>query len=86
MDDQRDAFGYQRDDDVRTLNSIYVGEAKTHDTLEPTVVLYVTWLEPDHTKHRLGLAMSPEFADQIAPFLHNELRRWAQRARDKHYQ
>ncbi|MPY95010.1 MAG: hypothetical protein GEV08_18715 [Acidimicrobiia bacterium] len=82
MSDEADleGFGYHADARVvGELTGVQVAEAKHPDTLEPRVVLY---LRPVPDAEQVGFAMPPEIADQLA----DELKRWAQRARDKHFE
>lgn len=83
-----DSFGYQEREDVVPLASTRVAEGKAGDTLQPQVILYVGW--PDESADdgvaRLGFAMSPDSADELADHLSSELRRWAARAREKHWE
>ena len=82
-----DSFGYEEQADVVPLAFCSVAEGKVGDTLQPQVILHVGW--PDASTNggvaRLGLAMMPDEADQLADRLSSGLRRWAARAREKHW-
>ncbi len=75
-----EGFGYRPDPQiVGELAGVHVAEAKHPETLQPRVVLYV---RPAPDAEKVGFAMTPELADQLAA----ELIRWAQRAREKHFE
>lgn len=84
----QDSFGYEDRADVVPMASCRVAEGKVGDTLQPQVILYVGWLDAgtDGGVARVGLAMTPDEADQLADQLSSELRRWAARARKKHWE
>lgn len=82
MDDagsEPNGFGYTTEVVVpRETFGVQVAEGKDSDTLEPLVIMRLRWpLEAA----QVSFAFDPDLADQFA----DELRRWAQRARAKHY-
>jgi hypothetical protein len=81
MTDEADfsAFGYRPQEGVFTPIGLQVAEAKDPGTLAPTVIL---WFRLTEDSDQIGLAMSPDSADFVA----DELRRWASRAREKHWE
>ena len=77
MSDQMDGFGYTPET-LQTVVGVQVGEAKEADTLVPAVSVWVRV----ETNERLGFALTPALADSLA----DELKRWAERARQKHWE
>lgn len=71
-----EAFGYTHEERLRPIYSMQLAEAKHPDTLAPVVVMRVRLGEGEEP-HRF--ALHPDDADVLA----DELRRWAQRAREK---
>lgn len=75
----RDAFGYVEAPLTAVLGA-QVGEGKVADTLQPIVAMVLRLEDPP--TERLGFALHPDLADELA----NQLHLWAKRAREKHYE
>lgn len=74
--DWSEAFGYDHEERFQPVYSMQVAEAKHPETLAPTVVI---WLRPNEGEEPYRFALDPDGADALA----DELKRWAQRAREK---
>jgi hypothetical protein len=75
-----EAFGYRQDDAAQLkVWSAQVVEGKETDTLMPAVVLKIR-VEEDGPQ--VGFVLSVDGAESLA----DELKRWAARAREKHYE
>lgn len=72
-----EAFGYRREP-IAEVHSVQVAEGKDDATLQPLVVIKFR-LEPD--SEQIAYGIDPDRADALA----DELRRWAARAREKHW-
>lgn len=73
-----EAFGY-RAETLTELVDGQVAEGKDAETLQPRVVLYV---KSKTDAEQVGFAMDPDLAD----FLADELKRWSERSRRRHFE
>lgn len=72
------AFGYQPRD-LHRVHSVQVAEGKDPQTLQPFVA--ISFRSQRDPEHQIGFALPLDLAQPLS----DELARWAQRARERHY-